>query len=64
MKDIDKYKNVFDLLRDTSGNLILDVHIGGTTKHPSASLDLTKAKSKVQDKLFDELRKKAGQLKR
>jgi len=58
MKDIDKYKGIFDLLRDTSGNLVLDIKLGGTTQHPSTSLDLSKARGKVQDKLLEGLRNK------
>jgi predicted phage-related endonuclease len=58
MKDLDKYKSAFDLMRDKTGNLILDIKLSGTAKRPSASLDLTNAKSKVQDKLIEGLRKK------
>lgn len=58
MKDVDKYKGIFDLMRDQSGNLVLDMKIGGTTQHPSASLDLTKVKSKVQDRVLEGLRNK------
>ena len=58
MKGIEGYKSALDLMRDTSGNLVLDIHIGGSTKHPSTSLDLTRAKSKVQDKLIEGLKKK------
>jgi hypothetical protein len=56
MKGIESYKSAFDLMRDSSGNLVLDIHIGGTAKHPSASLDLTRAKSKVQEKLIEGLK--------
>jgi hypothetical protein len=62
MKDLAKNKQAFDLLRDAGGNLILDIHIGGTAKHPSASLDLAKVKSKVQEKLIDDARRKLQQL--
>jgi hypothetical protein len=58
MKGLDQYKSVFDLMRDKAGNLVLDVNIKGTAKRPSASLDLTQAKSKVQDKVIEELKKK------
>jgi hypothetical protein len=57
MKDIDRYKAAFDLMRDKSGNLVLDIHIGGSAKHPSATLDLTKAKSKAQERALEGLRK-------
>lgn len=58
MKGIEGYKSALDLMRDASGNLVLDIHVGGSTKHPSTSLDLTRAKSKVQDKLIEGLKKK------
>jgi hypothetical protein len=57
MKDIDRYKAAFDLMRDKSGALVLDMHIGGTSKHPSATLDLSKAKSKAQERAIEGLRK-------
>jgi hypothetical protein len=57
MKDIDRYKAAFDLMRDKSGNLILDIHVGGSAKHPSATLDLSKAKSKAQERAIEGLRK-------
>jgi hypothetical protein len=58
MKDLDKYKSAFDLMRDKTGSLVLDIRVGGTAKRPSTSLDLTNAKSKVQDKLIEGLKKK------
>jgi hypothetical protein len=58
MKDLDRYKSAFDLMRDGSGNLILDIKVGGTAKHPSASLDISQARSKVEDKLIEGLKKK------
>ena len=58
MKDLDKYKGAFDLMRDKSGSLVLDIKVGGTAQRPSASLDLTNAKNKVQDKLIEGLKKK------
>jgi hypothetical protein len=58
MKGIDRYKSAFDLMRDKSGNLVLDIKLAGTANRPSASLDLTQAKGKVQDKLVDELKKR------
>ncbi|MCX5753476.1 MAG: hypothetical protein NTW97_07475, partial [Candidatus Krumholzibacteria bacterium] len=57
MKDIDRYKAAFDLMRDKSGNLVLDIHVGGTSKHPSATLDLSKAKSKAQERAIEGLKK-------
>jgi hypothetical protein len=57
MKDIDRYKAAFDLMRDKSGALVLDMHIGGTSKHPSATLDLSKAKSKAQERVIEGLRR-------
>jgi hypothetical protein len=57
MKGIDQYKAAFDLMRDKGGNLILDIHVGGSAKHPSATLDLTKAKSKAQERALEGLRK-------
>jgi hypothetical protein len=56
MKDIDRYKAAFDLMRDKSGALVLDMHIGGTSKHPSAQLDLSKAKSKAQERAIEGLK--------
>ncbi len=57
MKDIDRYKAAFDLMRDKSGALVLDMHVGGTSKHPSATLDLSKAKSKAQERAIEGLKK-------
>jgi hypothetical protein len=44
-------------MRDKSGALVLDMHIGGTSKHPSATLDLSKAKSKAQERVIEGLRR-------
>jgi len=57
MKNIDAYKSALDLMRDSSGNLVLDIRVTGTSKHPSAMLDLSKAKSKAQDKVLEGLKK-------
>ncbi len=57
MKNIDAYKSALDLMRDSSGNLVLDMRIKGTAKSPSAMLDLTQAKSKAQDKVLEGLKK-------
>jgi hypothetical protein len=58
MQGLDQYKGALDLMRDKSGNLVLDVKIGGTTKHPTASLDITQAQNRMQDKLLEGLKKK------
>ncbi|MDD4857221.1 MAG: AsmA-like C-terminal region-containing protein, partial [Candidatus Krumholzibacteria bacterium] len=58
MNGIDRYKNAFDLMRDKSGNLVLDIKLAGTASRPAALLDLTQAKGKVQDKVIDELKKR------
>ena len=58
MKGLDQYKGALDLMRDKSGNLLLDVKIGGTTKHPTASLDLTQAQNRMQDKVLEGLKKR------
>ncbi len=60
MKSLDNYKQAFDLMRDANGNLTIDIHIGGTTKHPSATFDLTKARAKMQQKVMEGLRNKAS----
>jgi len=57
MKDLDRYKAAFDLMRDKSGDLVLDIHVGGTAKHPSATLDLSKAKNKAQERAIEGLKK-------
>ncbi len=57
MKNIDAYKSALDLMRDSGGNLILDIRVTGNSKHPSAMLDLTKAKSKAQDKVLEGFKK-------
>lgn len=58
MKDLGKYRDVVDLIRDREGNLVLDLHLGGIAKSPRVSLDLSKAKSKATDKVIDSVRKK------
>ena len=57
MKNIDAYKSALDLMRDSSGNLVLDIRVTGASKHPSAMLDLSKAKSRAQDKVLEGLKK-------
>jgi hypothetical protein len=44
-------------MRDKSGALVLDIHVGGTATRPSAALDLSKAKSKVQERALEGLKK-------
>lgn len=61
MKSLANYKQAFDLMRDANGNLTIDIHIGGTTKHPSASFDLTKARAKMQQKVMEGLKNKASE---
>ncbi len=58
MKDLGKYPDVVDLIRDREGNLVLDLHLGGMAKSPKVSLDLSKAKAKATDKVIDSVRKK------
>jgi hypothetical protein len=58
MTGLDQYKGALDLMRDKSGNLVLDLKIGGTTKHPSASLDITQAQNRMQDRIIEGLKKK------
>jgi hypothetical protein len=62
MKSLANFKQAFDLMRDANGNLTLDMHIGGTAKHPSATFDLTTAKAKMQQKIMEGLRGKANEL--
>jgi hypothetical protein len=59
MKDLSKYRDLVDLFRDETGNLVLDLNIGGEAKSPRIKLDRTRAKQKAGEKLFDELKKKA-----
>jgi hypothetical protein len=60
MQSLANYKQAFDLMRDASGNLTLQIHVTGTAKHPSATFDLTQAKAKMQQKLMEGLRNKAS----
>lgn len=53
MKDLSKYRDLVNLFRDQSGNLVLDLQIGGTSESPKVSLDMTAAKSKAADNLID-----------
>jgi hypothetical protein len=60
MKDLRKYGDLVDLLRDEKGNLILDIRVSGSADDPKASLDMTRATEKAGDKLMDQLKKKAS----
>jgi len=60
MKDLQKYGELVDLLRDDKGNLILDIRVSGSAKSPKVSLDMTRATEKAGDKLMDQLKKKAS----
>ena len=53
MKDLSKYRDLVDLFRDQSGNLVLDLQVGGTGRSPKVSLDMSAAKSKAADDLID-----------
>lgn len=59
MKDLKKYGDLVNLLRDTDGNLVIDLNLGGTAKSPKLSLDMTQAEKKAGDKLIDDFMKKA-----
>ena len=58
MKDLAKYGELVDLLRDGNGNLLLHFTVGGTVKKPTAVLDLEGAKKKGAEKLIDRLRER------
>ena len=53
MKDLSKYRDLVDLFRDRSGNLVLDLRVGGTGESPKVSLDMSAAKSKAAEGLID-----------
>jgi hypothetical protein len=53
MKDLAKYRDLVNLFRDKSGNLVLDLEIGGTSRSPKVKLDMTAAKSKAAESLID-----------
>ncbi|MCK4237044.1 MAG: hypothetical protein KAX38_07975, partial [Candidatus Krumholzibacteria bacterium] len=59
MKDLKKYRDLVELLKDRNGNLVLDFHIGGTASSPKLSIDLSGAKERAGEKLIDGLKKKA-----
>jgi len=60
MKDLRKYRDLADLFRDESGNLVFPLDIGGTAKSPKVSLDQSGAKKKAEEKVLEELKKKAA----
>ena len=53
MKDLSKYRDLVNLFRDQSGNLVLDLQIGGTGRSPKVSLDTSAAKRKATESLID-----------
>ncbi|GEM_PF-1756418 len=57
MKDLDRYRDLVNLLRDDSGNLILDFTVAGTRSSPAVSLDMSRAKKKAGDKLIEGIQK-------
>jgi hypothetical protein len=62
MQDLSKYRDLVDLFRDAQGNLVLDLDLGGTSKDPKVSIDMSGAKNKAVEKTKDELLKKAKDL--
>lgn len=57
MKNIEAFNKAFDLMRDQSGNLVLDIKVKGNARQPSAMLDVSRARSKAQDKVMEGLKK-------
>jgi hypothetical protein len=55
MKDLSKYRDLVELFRDESGNLVLDLEIGGTSTSPRVSLDMSAAKAKAAEKAAENL---------
>ncbi len=53
MKDLSKYRDLVNLFRDKSGNLVLDFQVGGTGRSPKVSLDMSAARSKAAESLID-----------
>ncbi len=53
MKDLSKYRDLVNLFRDQSGNLVLDFQVGGTGRSPKVSLDMSAARSKATENLID-----------
>lgn len=60
MKDLRKYRDLVELFKDDKGNLVFPFDIGGTAKAPKVSLDQSGAKKKAEEKLLEELKKKAS----
>jgi hypothetical protein len=60
MKDLRKYRDLVDLFRDETGNLVFPFDIGGTAEAPKVKLDQSGAKKKAEEKLLEELKKKAA----
>ncbi len=60
MKDLRKYRDLADLFRDESGNLVFPLDIGGTAKSPKVSLNQSGARKKAEEKVMEELKKKAA----
>ncbi|MBU8920336.1 MAG: hypothetical protein KOO63_00600 [Bacteroidales bacterium] len=56
MKDLKKYGDLVDLFMDESGNLVLDLDVGGSAKSPKIRLDQSAAKAKAGQKLMDSLK--------
>ena len=52
MKDLSKYGDLVNLFRDTRGNLVLDLDLGGTSKDPKVSINMSGAKEKAKDSLL------------
>jgi hypothetical protein len=59
MKDLRKYGDLVNLLKDGQGNLVLDFRLGGTAKSPKLSLDTSKAEARAGDKLINDFMNKA-----
>jgi hypothetical protein len=53
MKDLAKYAGLIDLFKDDQGNILLNLHIGGTSKSPKVRLDQSRAREKAGKKLLD-----------
>lgn len=62
MKDLSKYRDLVDLFRDAQGNLVLDLDLGGTSKDPKVSIDMSGGREKAAEKAMDSLLKKAKDL--
>jgi hypothetical protein len=62
MKDLSKYRDLVDLFRDTGGNLVLDLNVGGTGMNPTISVDMSTAKNKATEKAMDSILQKAKDL--